>query len=1361
MRKHVLVLIALLTILATHGISQIVWDRFSPMNTGDNPLNSDRINFIQRQNDTLVFGATLGISFKYGNLWEGSDAGLSNLENIRDYVIASDGKLYIAVGGWGLYEISGPNYVNNKYGVELYNKSNSILASDSIIEVVEEGFGGKIYVGTIGAGIYVKDGNNWSNLRSTNSGLLNDTIYDMIFRNNKLYIGTNFGLSIYNGTSFTNFIYNGTNGLSNRNIICLYMDNNDTLWAGTWWGVNKFDGNNSFTAYLPSDGMLSYDIQKITQDTLGNYWFLHTGGNASNTIGLTKYDGTNFTTTTANGSLGSIPYSDLTSMEFDSDNNLWLGTEYHGALKFDGSFWKAYDLSNSQSNTYIRSVCVDNQDQLWAYPAFPYDWWKNENHVVSRRDNGGQWSSFAPATANGVSMRNSKCLDQIMDDNGRHWFASLIHGVFYEQNGVYYNFDTLNSIMPENASGKLTKGINGDVWITTYAGLVKVSSNLSMSLYNTTNSNIGANKIFDVAVDSSGNVWAATEAGLSKFNGSTWTNYDTLDFGHSAAGTNPNYIYRVEVAGNQDIWANLYGAGLLNFNGSNWTLYGGTSSNIKTKQSNELFRDSKGDIWNLPRSGGVQKFSNGSWIDFQDTIHISNLMQTSSSYTGWEKIFFYSMTEDSYGDYYFASWGYGVIKLSMCLGLQNNISIAGDSAFCQGDSAILMANNSADLSYEWFRNGLKIPNENKSNYTIFMDGNYSSKITDTINACSVKSKNQNITVNSSDFNLSFTSNDTLLNSPPFNVTFVNQTPQLTQYSYFWDFGDGNSSQYFHPFHQYQYNGIYDVKLTATNNTTGCSDELQKDSFVVANGGNSCNVTASITPSGSAIICENDSILLTANTGAAYTYHWIRDGILIPNADSSYYYAKQTGHYVVVVNDGNCSAISQAFVLNHYPANHPQILSTGSLQPCTNDSMLLGLNSFYQSYQWSNGDTTPNTWISQTGYYFVDVVDQFGCNFTSSQFQISNSSLQPPGICIIGVDSASGKNRIIWERQNNSLIDSIVVFRETNVTNVYDRIGSLPYTQSGVFIDPVADPTVRAWRYKLAAVDSCGALSLYSPLHKTVHLTINAGLNGSWNLIWDDYIGFPINSYFIYRGTSTNNMQLITQVPGNLNSFTDLYPPTGTVYYQIAIQKINGCYPDSLFAKANTNYNISRSNTANSGNIPPIYFTADFNANINTGIWPVQVEFSDLTSGMPDSWKWNFGDGNTSIEKNPIHTYNNTGLYTVSLEVCNGDVCDTIVKTDYINVLPNGMVEIGVDMSAKLFPNPNDGNFTLEIADKTSHELQLHIYNSIGEMIYQEAFTTNGRTTKNLKLNNLANGVYFVNLNTQDNIVYRTKVVIHK
>lgn len=80
-------------------------------------------------------------------------------------------------------------------------------------------------------------------------------------------------------------------------------------------------------------------------------------------------------------------------------------------------------------------------------------------------------------------------------------------------------------------------------------------------------------------------------------------------------------------------------------------------------------------------------------------------------------------------------------------------------------------------------------------------------------------------------------------------------------------------------------------------------------------------------------------------------------------------------------------------------------------------------------------------------------------------------------------------------------------------------------------------------------------------------------------------------------------------------------------------------------------------------------TANFIAFPSSGNAPLTVSFTDQSIGSLTSWLWNFGDGGTSTDQNPTHTYNTPGTYTVSLRVSNAYGSDTETKDNFIQVNP--------------------------------------------------------------------------------------------
>ncbi|MAB79258.1 MAG: hypothetical protein CMJ89_07885, partial [Planctomycetes bacterium] len=77
--------------------------------------------------------------------------------------------------------------------------------------------------------------------------------------------------------------------------------------------------------------------------------------------------------------------------------------------------------------------------------------------------------------------------------------------------------------------------------------------------------------------------------------------------------------------------------------------------------------------------------------------------------------------------------------------------------------------------------------------------------------------------------------------------------------------------------------------------------------------------------------------------------------------------------------------------------------------------------------------------------------------------------------------------------------------------------------------------------------------------------------------------------------------------------------------------------------------------------------ADFTATPLSGVEPLNVVFSDQSTGSPTSWDWDFGDMGTSTLQNPTHTYAVAGSYTVRLTAANSAGPDTETKIGYITV----------------------------------------------------------------------------------------------
>jgi PKD repeat protein len=232
----------------------------------------------------------------------------------------------------------------------------------------------------------------------------------------------------------------------------------------------------------------------------------------------------------------------------------------------------------------------------------------------------------------------------------------------------------------------------------------------------------------------------------------------------------------------------------------------------------------------------------------------------------------------------------------------------------------------------------------------------------------------------------------------------------------------------------------------------------------------------------------------------------------------------------------------------------------------------------------------------------------------------------------------------------------------------------------------------------------------------MHLTVNTGAAGSWNLIWDKYEGFSVPTYRIWRADTTQVFALIDSVQGTSFTYTDLAPPAGGLYYEVEVVKPGGACVATSTAKAATSYNSSRSNQADNGLVIQLQLYTNFFAYPATGMKPLMVQFYDDSDPIVSNWAWDFGDGDSSQLKNPIHLYDTVGVFTVSLSVSSGMSANTHTKTAYITVLPVGVEDYEVSPELVVAPNPYMDETQLRFTLFKASDIRLEVFNVIGERV---------------------------------------------
>jgi PKD repeat protein len=162
-------------------------------------------------------------------------------------------------------------------------------------------------------------------------------------------------------------------------------------------------------------------------------------------------------------------------------------------------------------------------------------------------------------------------------------------------------------------------------------------------------------------------------------------------------------------------------------------------------------------------------------------------------------------------------------------------------------------------------------------------------------------------------------------------------------------------------------------------------------------------------------------------------------------------------------------------------------------------------------------------------------------------------------------------------------------------------------------------------------------------------------------------------------------------------------------------------------------------------------TVDFSV-IKTGETITFMDASTISSDTT-TWLWDFGDGNTSTEQNPTHTYAADGIYTVCLTVTDDCVSDSTcsqVNTSTVGISENGMENINI------YPVP--ATDVLQINGLKSQETYvISMVNQLGQKVFTKTYQ--GENSIRMDVNSLPAGTYHLNIISQQETITRNIVLV--
>ena len=292
---------------------------------------------------------------------------------------------------------------------------------------------------------------------------------------------------------------------------------------------------------------------------------------------------------------------------------------------------------------------------------------------------------------------------------------------------------------------------------------------------------------------------------------------------------------------------------------------------------------------------------------------------------------------------------------------------------------------------------------------------------------------------------------------------------------------------------------------------------------------------------------------------------------------------KAGNYLIEITDAENCSFTKTYTVTE--PNLPEVsIANVTATACNekNGAVIVNGNDNF-TYHWNTGNETKYLLNVNAGDYSLVVIDGNGCTNTV-QVTVPLIAPKQPEIALVTVSEQTGKNLVVWLKEETNLIDFYTIYRENDEANVYEKLTTISYSELSVFEDEEANPNIRAWRYKITATDVCGIETEQSNHHKTMHITKNAGSDGaSNNLIWDNYEGLDFSTFIVMRKHKVNGTivtDTLTTLPSNVNSFTDNNLVDGIISYYVGIKLPSVIDPKTQFMKAESGpFSIAISNIA--------------------------------------------------------------------------------------------------------------------------------------------------------------------------------------
>lgn len=535
--------------------------------------------------------------------------------------------------------------------------------------------------------------------------------------------------------------------------------------------------------------------------------------------------------------------------------------------------------------------------------------------------------------------------------------------------------------------------------------------------------------------------------------------------------------------------------------------------------------------------------------------------------------------------------------------------------------------------------------------------------------------------------------------PAFNATFTNLS--FDAESYAWDFGDGGTSTLEDPTHVYA-EGVYTVCLTGYN---------------VYGFATVCDEIIAVTPPLAAFSYAGDPTVTFTDlsTNEPDTWYWdFDDGATSTEVNPVHTFASN-GIYNVcltVGNAGGSNTACQNVTIISYAAPLANFSFTGD-PTVTFTDLSIGEPT---EWAWDFGDATSST--------DQNPVHTYSTNGTYN-------------VCLTATN-ALGSSTTCQDVVISTYIPPVALF-------TYFGDPTVSFTDLST-----EDPFAWSWDFGDASFST-----EQNPTH-------TYAANGTYNvcLTATNDIGSSTGCESVTIGSYPTPVALFSFAGDPEVTFTDLSVNTTTWFWNFDDGSFSSeANPVHTFT-SNDTYNVCLEASGAGGVdvycadvvIENVVFlpVADFDFFFGVG---GSVSFNDNSTNAPTYWSWDFGDGGTSTEQNPIHTFTVAGDYNVCLTAGNAAGSDEVCKVVGLNA-----VEDIQAIALSAYPNPAHDVVSVTLPESIKSDMQIQITNTLGQVVYTQTAAQNPGGILTISVNTLAAGTYNLSINAENQLYVATLVI---